>query len=72
MTPEQKERLQFLAMEMRKVAQPVGPMHGWWDDIIDIEAFLAGRKTMLNKTAGEWIAEAEEKFTRAGRPLPAR
>ena len=40
---------------MRKVAAPVGPMHGWWDVIFDVEAFLQGKPVILEKTTEEWI-----------------
>lgn len=60
MTEDQRERLLFLARELRKIAAPVGPMHSFWDIIFDIEAFIQGQETILIKTAEEWIAYAEK------------
>ncbi|ROT45018.1 hypothetical protein CHR62_09205 [Pusillimonas sp. NJUB218] len=56
MTDEQRAELTRMAAAMRRIAQPVGPMHGLWDHIFDIEAVLAGREALLTKTPEEWIA----------------
>lgn len=55
MTDEQRAELTRMAAAMRKIAQPVGPLHGLWDHIFDIEAVLAGRQAFLTKTPEEWI-----------------
>ena len=57
-TPEQRAKLETLIAELRSVAGPVGPLHSFWDPISDMEAFLAGRRTMLQKSADEWITFA--------------
>jgi hypothetical protein len=53
MESSDRARLVELAAWMRKIAAPVGPLHGYWDTIFDIEALLAGRETCLKMTPGE-------------------
>lgn len=58
-TDEQKLRhLSLLVFRLRQIAAPVGPMHSFWDVILDIEAFMKGRPTIVQKTAEEWIVYA--------------
>lgn len=58
MTDEQRRELERLVKRMRSHAAKFGPLHGWWDTIFDIEAFLQGRPTLLKGTAEEWLAAA--------------
>ena len=60
MTEKQGLRLIALNHELWKIAEPVGSLHGYWDIIFDIKAFLEGRPPLLQMTAEEWIAYAEE------------
>jgi len=57
MTEEQRAELTRLVAELRKVAQPVGPIHSWWDLIFDVEAVLKGRRSILTQTPEKWIAD---------------
>ena len=41
------DELRAAIIAMRKVAQPVGTLHGWWDTIFDCEALLKGGKTLV-------------------------
>lgn len=40
LTPSQTEKLLTHARGVRKVEQPVGHLHAWWDIILDLEAFV--------------------------------
>lgn len=35
---------------MRRVAEPVGPLHGYWDLISDADELLKGRQTRISRT----------------------
>lgn len=72
LTPAQRARLTQLVAAMRAVAAPVGPLHAWWDEIIDIECVLTGRKPQLTMTPDEWIAEAERNLARHAVAFPPR
>ena len=52
--------LKHLIAEMRKRAAPIGPLHSFWDIIFDAEAFLDGKKTIIEKTVGEWCEYCRE------------
>ena len=54
MTPNETI-LRDLIRRMRAIAEPIGPMHGWWDAISDAEAHLAGEPVMVEMTTAEWI-----------------
>jgi len=47
-----------LAKDLRKIAEPCGSMHSYWDRISDMEAFVKGQPTIVHMTATEWIEEA--------------
>lgn len=55
-----EDGLRFFVRRMRERASKAGPMHSWWDVIFDIEAFLAGKPTLLQKSAREWVEYAAE------------
>lgn len=42
--------------EMRAVAQPVGPLHGWWDVIFDAEACLDGKPMAVELSRWEILS----------------
>ena len=70
-----KIRLDKLAREMRKVAEPVGSMHAWWELIISIEYFLEGKPQCMHPcdaklSASELIERAEKYFIDAKRVVP--
>ncbi|MFT4064328.1 hypothetical protein [Paraburkholderia sp.] len=44
--------LKVATKTMRQHAGMTGPMHGWWDDIGEFEAILAGKPTRL-----DWLKE---------------
>lgn len=60
MTDAQGLRLLVLSVELKDRAAPIGAMHSYWDVILDIDAFVRGRPTVLKKTAEEWIEYAEQ------------
>lgn len=35
--------------EWRRIAQPIGPQHGYWDLIMDAEAVLSGSRSILTE-----------------------
>jgi hypothetical protein len=55
MTLEQKKELEFIASELRIRARRMGTLSALWDEIFDIEAFIAGQPTVLTYTAEQWI-----------------
>lgn len=58
MTPEQRDTLTKLVADMRSRAAKIGPMHAWWEDISDAEAFLRmDDKLATSEKADAWIAE---------------
>lgn len=59
MTEQQWLKLPRLQYELKQTAMPIGSMHPFWDVIIDIQMFIEGKKTILQKTADEWIEYAE-------------
>ena len=52
------EELRDAAAIMRQRAQRVGPMHSFWDAILDIEALLAGMP--MERSRDDIVAEVEE------------
>lgn len=54
--------LRQAALNARKVAEPVGSMHGLWDAIHDAECILRGEKPFLPREACE---ESLEKYRHA-------
>lgn len=70
MTIEQEQRIRALAAEMRKQAAAKGPQHAFWDAVFDMEHFVAGRRTLLRKTAQEWIAHGEHSLRLQPGELP--
>lgn len=58
MTEEQRAELTRMVAAMREIAEPVGSLHGLWDEIFDIEAVLTGQQAFLQKTPEEWIIHA--------------
>ena len=62
-TPEQQAKLRKLIQELRVIAGPVGPLHGFWETIFDLEALLQGQPTFLPMTVDEHIAAAEEQLS---------
>jgi hypothetical protein len=57
-TATQILEIQDLTRRMRTVAQAVGPMHSYWDQIFDMECFMRGRKMLVPMTADEIIRAA--------------
>jgi hypothetical protein len=59
-----QEDLRELVGKMRDIAAQIGPLHAWWEIIFDVEAFIAGKPTLLKKTGPEYadlcIAELEK------------
>ena len=56
LTPLQRAQLLTLATAWRVIAQPVGPMHSWWDYIFDVEAMLLGGTPMRGESV-EWYID---------------
>ncbi|MEM8541957.1 MAG: hypothetical protein AAGF25_13470 [Pseudomonadota bacterium] len=57
MTEDQKAKLRQKIKQWRAIAEPVGPQHALWDQILDAEALLVGRATFL--PADEILAMAK-------------
>ena len=55
-TEAQRAELTEMVRRLRAVAEPVGSLHSYWDNIFDIEAKLNGKEMHLNMTADELIA----------------
>lgn len=66
LTPLQRAQLVHLATAWRRIAQPVGPLHAWWDYIFDVEAILNGGWPMLKETADEFIKDGRDGLVRWG------
>lgn len=47
LTVDERRELERRVVHWRSIAQPVGPMHGYWDQIFDGEAALNGRPSIL-------------------------
>lgn len=61
MTEEQEILAKYLAKELRKIAQPVGPLHAFWDIIIDLEEVLIGRKPFIkDMPINELLGDAQK------------
>ena len=59
LTSTQRDAMIRLIDRLRDRAEPIGPLHSFWDLIFDMEAFLRGDKTFLNESADEYISIAE-------------
>lgn len=66
-TPVQRLHLLRLVVAWRIIAQPVGPMHAWWDCIFDVECLLSGGKPMLDEDADWYIQHMREGLLRWNR-----
>ncbi len=51
-TSTQRDLLIDVITRMRIVAEPVGPLHAWWDDIFDCEAIIKGATPQLTEWKG--------------------
>ena len=60
MTDDKKKDLQRIAAELRKKAEPSGPLHAAWPIIFDIESFLLDRPTIHSQTADGLIDLGEQ------------
>jgi len=54
------EELKELVIRLRIVAEPIGPLHSWWDVIFDIEEFMKNGNPILDLTETEWIEYANK------------
>jgi hypothetical protein len=59
-TLEDQVRLNAAASLLRKSAEQVGPLHGSWDMIFDLEACAQGKPTLLSWPAEKFIAHADQ------------
>lgn len=60
MTEQDLLRIEACIRNMRKIAEPVGPMHSLWDWIAEMEEVRSGNQGMLaDMTTGEKIAHCE-------------
>lgn len=41
--------LRVAIAEWRRIAQPIGPQHSYWDLIMDAEAMLSGSRSILTE-----------------------
>lgn len=56
LSQDMRDCLRRWIVEARRVAEPVGPIHGLWDVIFDAEALLKGNPTLLRGPPAE-VAE---------------
>ena len=42
--PEQNMDIEHRIAELRAIAEPIGPLHSYWDEIFELEEKLRGRK----------------------------
>ncbi len=47
LTDSQRDAVRQLIQTWRKNAEPIGPLHSLWDDIMDAESLLAGKPVNL-------------------------
>lgn len=47
------EQLRDSILRARKIAEPVGTLHSYWDVILDAEAILAGRLSIVGRAGVE-------------------
>lgn len=66
LTAEQRTHIQQLIAAMRTIAEPVGPLHGFWEWIFELDALARGVPRMLDSTETETIAQAEAALKRKG------
>jgi hypothetical protein len=66
----QRARIKTLRDEMRKIAEPIGPVFFWWDCIFDLEVLLDDKETLLKQSVDEFIEDAERLFTSANKEVP--
>jgi hypothetical protein len=59
-TPAQRAELVLLTQRLRAIAIRHGPLQSFWDIIVDIECFLHGKPTLLQRNAEAWIALATD------------
>lgn len=64
MSDDERATIAALILELRKVAEPAGPLHGWWDRIGDMEAMLRGEPTIVQMTPAELIEDARQALRR--------
>ncbi len=60
MIEQERTRLKELIVEMRKVAEPAGTMHSYWDMIMDADSALAGNRMLTSMSVPELIFYIEE------------
>lgn len=65
--------LEVTVAKAREIAEPFGPSHAYWDFIFDAEAYLAGKKTLLQeddllrmaqKIQQEWVDDTVQRGIR--------
>jgi hypothetical protein len=71
-TPTQRDELLLLTERLRVRAVSAGPLHSFWDLIFDIEGFLAGKPTLLQHSAEDWITLAADLLARHNLTTPTR
>lgn len=62
MTEQQTNVLTELVANMRLTAEAVGPIHTWWDDIIEAEELLGLGIGANAEKAEELIAKCQHKY----------
>lgn len=55
MTDAERYLLSRYLHELRRKAMRVGPLHAYWDVILDIEAVLAGERPLITQSPEAWI-----------------
>lgn len=61
-----RERLEQAVGLLRDYAAQHGPFHAFWDLADDVDAFLAGRSTVLFLGEDQWLSYLKRRFEEAG------
>ena len=58
----ERQEMQGMIKKLREVAEPIGPLHGNWDLIFDLEAVLKGTETFFNWSPLKYLEYARKGF----------
>lgn len=61
-----KNEAQALINKMRDIACKVGPLHSYWDTIIDLESLLRGKEAMRGRSLEECVRDAKNYLIKGG------
>lgn len=67
MIEQNKEEIIELIKGLRRIAEPIGPLHSYWELIIDLELYLQGDTILCILPINEAINLAKEELKKRGR-----